>query len=67
MYNYGVARSTLSRAEGEATVILNQARLTEESSPALRFLARIEPSWHWIPQRIVNPSIQPSIFALISE
>jgi len=29
---------------------------TEDSSLALRFLARIEPSWHWILQRIVNPS-----------
>jgi hypothetical protein len=25
-------------------------------------LGPVEPSWHWVPPRIVNPSIQPNIF-----
>ncbi len=47
----GEVSSSAVSAERHATV-----------QPALRFLARIELAWHWVPQRIVNPSNPPSIF-----
>jgi len=65
----GKVKSCLNAAEVRSEEVCGGTKLanTEEAIPALRFLARIESSWHWIPQRIVNPSTSQIYSAFASE